>query len=233
MQERALAHEPEKNLRSRLARELRITAKNLLPEAVVKEVQRYRAFASTERPIYLRKRVLNGLGFDRPMMPPSGERIGSVVFVCFGNIIRSPMCEALMFRELALFPDVRVAVSSAGVHAIPGRPAHPWAVAAARGFGISLEGHGARLLTDQMVDQADAIFAMDYQNQVELLSRWAGARKKVYMVSTYAGKNYRSVEIPDPYYVGPEETIKCYGVLKTCIENLARSFSRSARARRD
>jgi len=233
MQERSLAHKPERKLRSRLARSLKATAKNLLPEAVVKEVQRYRVFGAAERPIYLKRRVLNGIGFDRPMMLPSPETIGSVMFVCFGNIIRSPMCEALMIRELARFSDVRVAVSSAGIHAVPSRPAHPWAVAAARDFGISLEGHRARLLTDQMMDAADAIFAMDYQNQVELLSHWPAASKKVYMLSAYAGKNYGSVEIPDPYYVGPEETIKCYQVLKTCIEHLAHSFSRSAQARSD
>jgi protein-tyrosine-phosphatase len=230
LQERgALVDEAEKNLRNRLLSSLKATAKSLLPETVVKEVQRYRAFTGRERPIYLRKRALNAVGLERPSVLPFPGTVGSVVFVCFGNIIRSPMCEALLIRELATLSDVRVAVSSAGLHALPGRPAHPWAVAAAREFGVSLEGHRARLLTEQMLVEGDAIFAMDYQNQVELLSRWPAAKEKVHMLSAYAGKSYRSVEIPDPYNAGSEETIKCYRVLKTCIEHLARSISRSAR----
>ncbi len=230
LQKPALTHDPEEILRSRIARGFRSTAKKLLPAAIVKEAQRYRAFTSTERAIYLRKRVLNAVGVGRPTVLPSPESVGSVLFVCFGNIMRSPMCEALLIRELAGVPGIRVATSSAGLHAVPGRPAHPWAIAAARDFGISLDGHRARLLTQPMVDEFDAIFAMDYQNQVELLSRWPAARKKVYMLSAYAGENYRSVEIPDPYYLGPEGTAACYQVLKTCIQQLAHCLSKSANA---
>ena len=227
LEEQAREHQGEETSRGRFERSLRATAKRLLPEGIVKEVQRYRVFTSAERPIYLRKRVLNGIGFDRPVILPSPEKIGSVLFVCFGNIIRSPMAEALLIRELPRAPDIRIAVSSAGLNALSGRPAHPWAIAAASDFGISLEGHRARLLTNQMVDEADAIFAMDYQNQVQLLTRWAGAKEKVYMLSAYAGEDYRSVEIPDPYYMGQNETIMCYRSVRTCIHNLAHDLSKT------
>jgi len=221
----ALDDDTERHLRRRLARSLNATLRNLLPEVAVREVQRYRGFAVGERPIFLKKRLLNAIGLDRPTILSSPETIGSVLFVCFGNIIRSPMCEGLLIRELEVLSNTRVAVSSAGLHALPGRAAYPWALTAAREFGISLEGHHARLLTGQMLDEADAIFAMDYQNQVELLSHWPSSRKKVHMLSAYAGKDYPSVEIPDPYTVGPEETIKCYRVLKLCIRHLAHSLS--------
>lgn len=217
-----------KTSNTRFAKSLRATARKLLPDVIVKEVQRYRDFSSAERPIYLRKRILNGIGLDRPATLPSPEKIRSVLFVCFGNIIRSPMCEALLTRELTRFPDIRMAVSSAGLNAVSGRPAHPWAVAAASEFGISLEDHRARLLTNPMVEAADAIFAMDYQNQVQLLTRWPGTREKVYMLSAYAAEEYRSVEIPDPYYMGPDDTIACYRDLMTCIHNLALTLSGTA-----
>jgi len=212
----------------RFARGLRTTAKKLLPDQLVKEVQRCRVFTSAERLIYLRTRVLNGIGFDRPVILPSPEKIRAVLFVCFGNIIRSPMCEALLNKELGRIPGIRVSVGSAGLNALSGRPAHPWAVAAAWDLGISLEGHRARLLTKQMVDEADAIFVMDYQNQVQLLSRWAGAKEKLYMLSAYAGEDYRPVEIPDPYYMGQDATVVCYTQLQTCIRNLAHSLSKAA-----
>jgi len=222
-------HERQQTSPGRFVKGLRATAKKLLPEVIVKEVQRYRAFTTPERPIYLRNRVLNGIGLDRPVLLRSPEKVRSVLFVCFGNIIRSPMCEALLIRELAPVTEIRISVSSAGLNALSGRPAHPWAIAAAWDFGISLEGHRTRLLNKQMVDEADAIFAMDYQNQVQLLTRWPGAKEKLYMLSAYAGGHYRSVEIPDPYYMGQDGTIVCYRGLKTCIDGLAHSLSKRGR----
>ena len=131
------------------------------------------------------------------------------------------MCEALIKRELAGAPGIKVV--SAGLHASPGNTAHPWAIAAARELGISLDGHRAQLLTPAMVDQADAIFAMDYQNEVELLTRYPHARNKILMLAAYAGDGYCGVEISDPYYGDPERTRACYEILAMCIENLVAS----------
>jgi len=208
-------------LRNRVARAI----KGLLPEAMVQEVQRYRSYKKFERPLYLKIRIVNGLRLENPKRSRAPKTARSFLFVCFGNIMRSPMCEALMNRASAGRPNAQVTVVSAGLNGIPGTAAHPWAVAAAREFGISLEHHRARLLTPEMVDQADVIFAMDYQNQVQLLSRFAGARDKLFMLSAYAGDSYHSVEIHDPYYLGQEETRHCYEILDTCIQNLVGSLA--------
>jgi protein-tyrosine phosphatase len=134
------------------------------------------------------------------------------------------MCEYLMNRELVQFGNPKFAITSAGLNAVPGKSAHSWAIEAAREFGISLEHHRARLLTHEMVDQADAIFAMDYQNQVQLLSRWPSAGKKLFMLAAYSNQEYRPVEISDPYYQGPTQTRICFDILNTCIQNLAGSL---------
>jgi protein-tyrosine phosphatase len=199
-------------------------AKRVFPEAVLRELQQYRTYEKVERPIYLKMRILHSIGVASPrrLHPPQTSR--SFLFVCFGNIMRSPMCEALMNRAFDGLLTGQIKVTSAGLNAVPGRPAHPWAVMAAHEFGISLEKHRARILTSQMVEQADAIFTMDYQNHVQLLSRWAHARKKVFMLSAYAGENYRPVEIYDPYYMEQEATTRCYQILQTCIHNLVESL---------
>ena len=72
----------------------------------------------------------------------------------------------------------------------------------------------------EMLNQADAIFAMDYQNQVELLCRYPAIREKVFMLSAYAGEDYRSVEIRDPFYGNEDGTRECYRVLQVCVNNL-------------
>jgi protein-tyrosine phosphatase len=212
-------------LQERLAKSIRGTAKKLLPAAVIEEVRKFRAYDKNERPVYAKLRLSNGLGLFAPKLrrPPKSAR--KFLFVCFGNIIRSPMCEVLMNRELDRLGRREFTVTSAGLNATPGRLAHPWAVTAARELGISLKQHRARPLTPELVEQADVIFAMDYQNQVQLLSRWASARHKVFMLAAYAGEEYRSVEIGDPYYQDQEQTRSCYNILSTCIQNLVRSIS--------
>lgn len=138
--------------------------------------------------------------------------------------MRSPMAEGLLQRELAHL-DRKFTVTSAGLNTLPGTPAHPWAVEAASELGISLEEHRSRLLTPEMVDQADAIFAMDYHNQVQLLTRWPASSRKIFMLSAYAGQDYRPVEIADPYHQGLEGTRTCYSILVHCCRNLAKELS--------
>ncbi len=211
----------------RLREKFKAAAKKLLPERVVNEVARYRAYPKVERSLYLHVRVLSSVGLAKPKLsPPNSTQL--FVFVCFGNIMRSPMCEALMNRECAALGHAAVSVTSAGLHSIPGREAHPWAIAAARDFGISLEEHRARPLTPEVVARATVIFTMDFQNQVQLLSRYPEAKDKTFLLSVYAGEKHRSAEIPDPYYLGEEGTRRCYQTLTVCIRNLARSLSASA-----
>ena len=199
--------------------------KFLLPKGVLQEVAQYRKYKRVERPLYLKIRTLDALGLRNRKGPENLARVRSFLFVCSGNIMRSPMCEALMRQELTAIPQARVTVTSAGLNASTGKLAHPWGLASAAQYGVSLEAHRARLLTLDMVDQADVIFAMDYHNQVELLSRYPGARERVFMLSAYAGDDYRAVEIRDPFYGDEEETRRCYGILQTCVRNLVSTLA--------
>lgn len=198
--------------------------KKLLPEPVRRELRRCRSYGSAELALYLKLRFLHGTGMVKPHLsrPPNSAR--SFLFVCHGNIMRSPMCEALM-NQACVDLHQGVSVTSAGLNAIPGTEAHPWAVSAARDYGISLEQHRSRLLTDEMVERAEVVFAMDYQNQVQLISRWPNAKQKVYLLSAYADEHYKSVEIHDPYLVGEQATRDCYRVLDACIRNLRSTLS--------
>jgi len=196
-----------------------------LPDATIYELQRYRACDKGERLIYRRMRVLHAVGLmkSKKKWPPKTAR--SLLFVCFGNIMRSPMCEALMKSSLASIPIHDVTVISAGLNAVAGRTAHPWAIAAAREMGISLDDHRARPLSSDMVELADAIFVMDYQNLAQLVSRYPYAREKTFMISSYAGEGRSSAEISDPYYLGQEQTRECYRILRGCIQNLLDNIS--------
>lgn len=171
--------------------------------------------------IYATLRLLDALGVrasNRRLVPPSAR---SFVFVCFGNIMRSAMAEFLMrqaVREAGLEGQVRI--KSAGLHTNAGREAHPWAQEASADLGISLAEHRAKPLTREMVEQADCVLAMDFQNKAELLTLYPESQAKVYMLSAYAEGPWQYREIPDPYLGDLETTRFCSRQLQTCIGNL-------------
>jgi protein-tyrosine-phosphatase len=199
----------------------RALAKKIVPGLLVQEVSRYRALKKPERSLYLKLKIKNSLTLN-PRRVPSGAR--SFVFVCFGNIIRSPMSEALFRQAIARHPSLDLKIYSAGLNATPGKRAHPWAISAAQDFGISLEGHQATLLTRAMVDEADAILAMDVQNQAEFLSRYPDAAGRFFLLGAYSGTTARALEIRDPFFGNLDETRRCYRLLQKCTRNLADSL---------
>jgi len=79
-----------------------------------------------------------------------------VLMVCLGNICRSPMAE-FMLRDAAAQAGLAIEVESAGVSAEVGRPATFEARAVLAEIGVSGEGHVARVLTEQMLRDADLV----------------------------------------------------------------------------
>jgi protein-tyrosine-phosphatase len=128
---------------------------------------------------------------------------------------------ALMMRRAAVEHGLTgVSVVSAGLHASPGREAHERAQVAASELGMPLDYHRSQSLTQQMVSEADAIIAMDFENLAELQTRFPEARHKVFFLSAYADGKQRYRQIPDPYFGDQDEARRCYSILNTCIDNL-------------
>jgi protein-tyrosine phosphatase len=125
-----------------------------------------------------------------------------VLFVCMGNICRSPMAEGV-FRHLVRqsgLEDV-VRVDSAGTHAFhAGEPPDKRAqtLAAKRGYDITTL--RARRVRDKDFEEFDLILAMDWDN-LSLLQQVAPkqAHHKLQLLMRFATE-HESATIPDPYY---------------------------------
>ena len=127
----------------------------------------------------------------------------SVLFVCMGNICRSPTAEGV-FRhhaERAGMHD-KLVVDSAGTHAYHvGEPADQRARAAAERRGISLEGISARRVSSGDFEQFDYIIAMDEDNLARLQDEAPEEhRHKIRLFLEFA--TVSESEVPDPYYGG-------------------------------
>jgi hypothetical protein len=75
-----------------------------------------------------------------------------------------------------------------------------------------------------MLEGADCILAMDFQNKAELLMLYPESREKIYMLSVYSEGPWQYREIPDPYLGDLETTRFCARQLRTCVRNLVRSM---------
>ncbi len=109
-----------------------------------------------------------------------------VLFVCTGNICRSPTAEALARRELERYPGVPIQVSSAGSHALEGNPAASRSLLAAASRGASLERHFARELTRKRVRAADLILCMAAEHRPFVLSYDRSAANRTFLLATFA-----------------------------------------------
>ena len=127
----------------------------------------------------------------------------SVLFVCMGNICRSPTAEGV-FRHLVAGSDLEehIHIDSAGTHAYHvGEPPDRRARAAAERRGISLEDIQARRVQPDDFERFSYIIAMDQDNLAILEEQSDGAhREKLRLFLEFSSGPER--EVPDPYYGG-------------------------------
>jgi protein-tyrosine phosphatase len=128
----------------------------------------------------------------------------SVLFVCMGNICRSPTAEGV-FRKMVIDAGLadRIHSDSAGTHAYhSGEPPDRRAIAAAERRGISLEGITARRVAEGDFEQFHYVIAMDKDNLQSLHETSDDEHhRKLSLLMEYSDSHPGS-EVPDPYYGG-------------------------------
>lgn len=144
----------------------------------------------------------------------------SVLFVCMGNICRSPAAEGV-FRK---FVDdsgrgAEFEIDSAGTHGYhTGDRADHRMRAAASQRGFQLDSRARRIRAEDF-EQFDLIVVMDDDNYHTVKSQDPGSRAEVVRMCTYySGDDYR--EVPDPYYGGEDGFFTVLDILEDACANL-------------
>ena len=131
------------------------------PQRFFQILSNFKDLSPQERWAYFRLRVQSGAFRGRLCNPPLPRDPRSVLFVCQGNIIRSPFAAALFHRLLPSALQERIHVASAGLDTTPGKPADPRALQLAKEFDVPLDAHRTQRLTTSLVECADLIVVMD------------------------------------------------------------------------
>ncbi len=132
-----------------------------------------------------------------------------ILIVCIGNICRSPTAERLL---QSLLPEK--IVSSAGIGAMKGHEANPQAAVTAKHHQLTLDGHKARQLTNELCHENDLILVMEQEHLAGVYQISPESRGKTMLL----GRWLDNAEIEDPYNRSDEMFEHLYQLLeKACL----------------
>lgn len=159
---------------------------------------------------------------ERLVSPKLPFPVRHVLFVCKGNICRSPMGEAYL-RKKARQMGLQFIVQSAGLDTTPGRPAHPYAVSEMLKHGMSLANHVTQMLHKDLVDQADLIIVMEVSQRTRLTRLYPRSKPKVFVAGRFARLD--SLDIADPFSGTPQDFEVCFRAIRESCDGLLARYA--------
>jgi protein-tyrosine-phosphatase/predicted ATP-grasp superfamily ATP-dependent carboligase len=149
------------------------------------------------------------------------SRANRVIFLCWGNICRSPFAASYARK---VWP-ARIDVLSRGLHHQQSRISPAEAIEAARSFEVALDDHRSSLISDQDVAAAEMIICFDEIIRRELLARHPEARRKTFRFGMLSSQG--SVNVADPFGGGPEMFQDAYAQIRAALDESGQVFERT------
>src|SRR2546426_4063616 len=153
--------------------------------------------------------------------------VKSVLFVCTGNICRSPIAEGIFRRLIGNRGDIDVV--SAGVHAVRGQPPSLYAVQVCAEEGTDISGLRSQPLTATLVDQATHIFAMTGAHLETIQALFPHTAEKTFLLREFEEPGttvWR--DVPDPNGLGREVYEDCARIIKNALPSVLAFVEQSA-----
>ncbi|MGH9555346.1 MAG: hypothetical protein ACRD2Y_05935 [Terriglobales bacterium] len=142
-----------------------------------------------------------------------------ILFLCYGNICRSPVAEALARRSL---PQVEVA--SAGFFEPTGRRTPPHIHEACRSLGLSLPPGSSKRVTAAMVSSFDLVVLHDLENYQMYSREFPNALDKMLLLGMFLEPPQPAIK--DPYISDPEETLEIMQQIRDAVARLTARLTR-------
>ena len=162
----------------------------------------------------VKRHSANLAALEAAVSPPS-----KVLFLCYGNICRSPVAEALARQSLP-----KMEVASAGFFESTGRRTPPHILDACRSLGLSLPLGSSKRVTADMVSRHDLVVLHDLENYQMFSREFPKALDKMLLLGMFLEPPQPAIQ--DPYMSEPEETLAIVRQIRDAVARLSEKLSR-------
>ncbi len=149
----------------------------------------------------------------------------SILFVCHGNQVRSPMAAVMLKGMAAKDPDLgkaKLDIDSVGLSGSGGHPATRLARDAVKSRGLNLDNHRAKQIYEDTVNYYDLILAMTGKDKEDLAAKFPVAKDKIFTLHEYVGARE---EPSDPQWTSsPEAYEKTAKEIETLLDALVKKL---------
>ena len=150
-----------------------------------------------------------------------------ILLVCTGNICRSPLAAALLQRALTERGVEGMDVSSAGTGAWDGAPVSEGAYLVGLERGLDLSAHRARLLTRELIEEADLVLTMARHHRARVDE--LGGEGRVFVLGEYAGREGDEAEVSDPFggdlEVYRDTCVELQALVEAAVERIVKELA--------
>jgi protein-tyrosine phosphatase len=155
--------------------------------------------------------------------PPLPQKPQSFLFICKGNLCRSPFAEHL---AMAKFNNYDFLFSSAGLQVIHSNPPPKEACQAALSFGVDISAHVSREVDSNAISSSDMILTMEYKHLCELQGRFPAYKDKIFLLPLFDTtesngiSGYARCNIFDPFGKNAQVFKNCFKRIEQCLNQM-------------
>jgi protein arginine phosphatase len=152
----------------------------------------------------------------------------NILFVCTGNICRSPFAEGLFNVLIEKKGLQNLAARSAGLFALPGNQATYMAQQVAAEYNVNLAEHQARLVTAELAARSDLILVMEKHHWNSIVTHFPETSDRIRLLRHFARYGSRKRGIADPYGLDYEAYRFCFLDIEDAVSGLIEFLSKAA-----